>query len=266
MEWLSDFSEDLLPTLQGIFHVESRSSLDAPRWEIRGPRVPSGRYAGEKAIGPAQIMPGNIRDWSRRALGVERSPEYFINGLRTGDPAVKRDYMRIVNDQLRQHREEGMSPVESAITWHSGRGGLRRYRNGEASPHDLVGDLPTFGEGRSYASIFQQGYGSADVGISGGSGAPARAGLTYGADVPPMQAGLSASRATGPGLPPADPMAPPAPPAPPQVPLYRRLQRGDDGQFDVPEGMVNVLGSGHALNQAGLGSALYTVGSALRGL
>lgn len=135
------------PVINALFAVESSSSLDNPNWQIRGPTVPSGMYAGERAIGPAQIMPGNIPEWSERHLGRRLDPDALARGLAAGDPQAKQDYMAIVRGEIDRHRQAGYSPTQIASIWHSGTPHDRGAR-------DLATGIPTHGSGDSYISRF----------------------------------------------------------------------------------------------------------------
>jgi len=48
------------------------------RYDALGPEVKTGMYAGERALGKYQIMPGNLPSWSKEALGREVTSEEFL--------------------------------------------------------------------------------------------------------------------------------------------------------------------------------------------
>jgi hypothetical protein len=137
----------LTPIINALLQVESSSSLDAPNWGLRGALIEGGMYAGERAIGPAQIMPGNIPDWSQAHLGRRLEPEALARGLATGDPQAQQDYMAIVEGQIGKLQGQGYTPTEIASIWHSG-------RPNDEGQKDSVHGLPTHGEGDSYVSRF----------------------------------------------------------------------------------------------------------------
>lgn len=66
--------EELAAVAQAIKDIESSGG----NYQARGPEVESGMYAGERAMGAYQIMPGNLPQWSREALGREVSEEEFM--------------------------------------------------------------------------------------------------------------------------------------------------------------------------------------------
>lgn len=142
-------SSGTAPIINALFGVESSSSLDDPNWAIRGPRVPSGMYAGERAIGPAQIMPGNIPSWSQEFLGRQLDANALADGLASGDPQARRDYMAIVEGKVSSLQSQGYSPIEIASIWHSG---SPRDRGAV----DLATGIPTHGSGDSYITRFSR--------------------------------------------------------------------------------------------------------------
>ena len=58
---------------EAIGHFESGGNYNA-----RGPMVTSGKYTGERALGKYQIMPGNLPQWSKEALGKIVSAQEFL--------------------------------------------------------------------------------------------------------------------------------------------------------------------------------------------
>jgi hypothetical protein len=70
-------------------------------------------YAGEKALGRWQVMPGNLPDWSREALGREVTADEFLNNPELQDSIV-RDRMSKIYQQYRN--EDDVASV-----WFSGR-------------------------------------------------------------------------------------------------------------------------------------------------
>jgi len=109
--------EELSAYAQSIKDIESSGG----NYSIRGPVVRSGRYAGERAMGAYQVMPGNLSQWSRQALGREVSEEEFMASEEIQD--------RIFFDQAtRQYRRHG-NWQDVASVWFTGqplrRGGDR---------------------------------------------------------------------------------------------------------------------------------------------
>lgn len=94
--------------LEAIGWAESRGRYDAV-----GPRVASGMYAGQRALGRYQVMPGNLPEWSRAALGREVTPDEFL-----ASPELQ--------DQIARHRLGTIygrygNVEDVASVWHSGR-------------------------------------------------------------------------------------------------------------------------------------------------
>lgn len=94
--------------------MERLSSVESGgRYDALGPEVTSGMYAGEQALGKWQVMPGNLPDWSREALGREVTPDEFLSNPQLQDSIV-RDRMSKIYDQY--GNEEDVASV-----WFSGR-------------------------------------------------------------------------------------------------------------------------------------------------
>jgi hypothetical protein len=81
-------------------------------YSIRGPVVQRGRYAGERAMGAYQVMPGNLPEWSRRALGREVSEEEFMSSPEIQDA--------IFYDQMVSNYRRHGSWEDAASVWFSG--------------------------------------------------------------------------------------------------------------------------------------------------
>lgn len=93
--------------------IESGGGNPAGNYSARGPLVKTGMYAGERAAGAYQIMPGNLPQWSRDALGRQVGLDEFM-----GD--------RGIQDTIAEHRMSLMyrqtgSAQDVASMWHSGR-------------------------------------------------------------------------------------------------------------------------------------------------
>lgn len=61
-----------------------------------GPVVQGGQYAGQRALGKYQIMPGNLPSWSREALGREVTPQEFLNSPQIQDVIAKDRFRRLI--------------------------------------------------------------------------------------------------------------------------------------------------------------------------
>ena len=99
---------ELLAVRQSIMDIESSGG----DYSIRGPAVRSGRYAGERAMGAYQVMPGNLPEWSRRALGREVSEEEFMSSPEIQDA--------IFYDQMVSNYRRHGSWEDAASVWFSG--------------------------------------------------------------------------------------------------------------------------------------------------
>lgn len=81
-------------------------------YQARGPVVTSGQYKGERALGAYQIMPGNLPEWSREALGRVVSEQEFLQNPQLQDFIAQSRF----NKLLAQY-----SPQDAASIWFSGR-------------------------------------------------------------------------------------------------------------------------------------------------
>lgn len=81
-------------------------------WKF-GNTVKSGRYAGERALGKYQIMPGNLPSWSKEALGREVSQKEFMENEELQDAIAQHQMLKIA----KKHN----NPIDVASIWLSGR-------------------------------------------------------------------------------------------------------------------------------------------------
>jgi hypothetical protein len=88
---------------------------DSAQYSARGPKItnPKSRYFGEKAMGKYQVMPGNVPQWTKQALGTELTPEEFLASPKAQDA--------VALDQMRRSKEKHGSWDEGASVWFSGR-------------------------------------------------------------------------------------------------------------------------------------------------
>lgn len=82
-------------------------------YKARGPVVKKGRYKGESALGKYQVMPGNLKQWSKEAIGREVSEDEFLNSPELQD--------KIVEHRLTQMSKQYDDPKDLASVWFSGR-------------------------------------------------------------------------------------------------------------------------------------------------
>ena len=78
-----------------------------------GPLVKSGRYAGERALGRYQVMPGNLPQWSQAALGRQVTAEEYLKSPEIQDAIFDYKFTEAVNKYG--------SFADAASVWHSGR-------------------------------------------------------------------------------------------------------------------------------------------------
>lgn len=66
-------------------------------YSARGPVVTSGMYKGEQAAGKYQIMPGNIPQWSKEALGYSVSLDEFLSSPELQDKIAQYKIGKLMN-------------------------------------------------------------------------------------------------------------------------------------------------------------------------
>ena len=70
-------NNELMAAAQAIKDIESSGG----NYQARGPVVKSGMYTGQRAMGAYQVMPGNLPQWSKSALGREVTEEEFLSDM-----------------------------------------------------------------------------------------------------------------------------------------------------------------------------------------
>lgn len=83
------------------------------KYDILGPVIPRGTYAGQRPVGRYQVLEGNIGPWTKTALGKEMSPEEF----RRDNNAQDAVFNKIWGDN---YRKFGNVP-DAVSMWASGR-------------------------------------------------------------------------------------------------------------------------------------------------
>lgn len=91
-----------------IGQVESRGNYNA-----LGKTVVSGQYSGERALGKYQIMPGNLSQWSKEAIGRVVTPDEFLASPELQD-AIAQHRLSIIYSQYG-------NADDVASVWFSGR-------------------------------------------------------------------------------------------------------------------------------------------------
>jgi hypothetical protein len=81
-------------------------------YSARGPVIESGRYKGERAMGAYQVMPGNLPQWSKAALGRVVSEEEFM--------ASKAIQDTIFLDQMVKSIDKYGTAEDAASVWFTG--------------------------------------------------------------------------------------------------------------------------------------------------
>ena len=94
--------------MERISSVESGGDYQA-----LGPEVKSGQYAGERALGRWQTMPGNVKDWSKEALGYSITPEEYLSS-----PELQN---KIVKHQIQKNYTKYGNADDVASVWFTGR-------------------------------------------------------------------------------------------------------------------------------------------------
>lgn len=94
-----------------IASVESAGTIDP--YKALGPVVENGMYAGERALGKYQVMPGNIPSWSKEALGYEITPEQFLES-----PELQE---KITRHQMKKNLVKYGNADDVASVWFTGR-------------------------------------------------------------------------------------------------------------------------------------------------
>jgi hypothetical protein len=83
------------------------------KYDILGPVIPRGAYAGQRPVGRYQVMEGNIGPWTKTALGKEMTPEEFRQDKNAQDTV----FNKIWGDN---YRKFGNVP-DAVSMWASGR-------------------------------------------------------------------------------------------------------------------------------------------------
>ena len=83
------------------------------KYNIKGVTVTKGSYKGQKALGKYQVMQGNVKDWSKDAIGREISEEEFLSNPGLQDQIVKHRLSVIAGKYK--------NPEDIASVWFSGR-------------------------------------------------------------------------------------------------------------------------------------------------
>jgi hypothetical protein len=102
------FNNDWEAVAQAVKDIESSGG----DYSVRGPLVTKGMYKGERAMGAYQIMPGNLPQWSKAALGREVTEEEFMNSPEIQDA--------IFIDQMKKAKEKHGSIEDAVSVWFSG--------------------------------------------------------------------------------------------------------------------------------------------------
>lgn len=106
--YVSNLSGSIGDYANAIGQIESSNNYNA-----RGPAVKKGMYAGQRALGRYQIMPGNLPSWSKAALGRTVSAEEFMQNPEIQDKIFQHRFSQIV--------DQYGSFEDAASVWHSGR-------------------------------------------------------------------------------------------------------------------------------------------------
>jgi hypothetical protein len=102
------FDNDWQAVAQAVKDIESSGG----DYSVRGPLVTKGMYKGERAMGAYQVMPGNLPQWSKAALGREVSEEEFMNSPEIQDA--------VFIDQMKKAKDKHGSVEDAVSVWFSG--------------------------------------------------------------------------------------------------------------------------------------------------
>ena len=100
--------DEVVGVLRGLATAESSNNPN-----VEHPLVKRGKYKGEKAIGMYGIMPGNVKSWTKEALGKSMSIEEFKK-----DPDSQE---LVVIHQLTKSLNKYGSIEDALSVWHSGK-------------------------------------------------------------------------------------------------------------------------------------------------
>lgn len=127
--------EQLKKLQESIGQFESSGNYKA-----RGQAVTKGQYKGQRALGKYQVMPGNLANWSKEALGKEISEEEFLNNPNLQD--------QIVGYQLNRINKQYPNAADIASVWFSGRpaaGNTSRDVTGTSVPTYISAVMRNYG-------------------------------------------------------------------------------------------------------------------------
>ena len=99
---------DLHALARSIKKIESGGG----NYSVRGPVIESGRYKGERAMGAYQVMPGNLPQWSKAALGRVVSEDEFMASEAIQDT--------IFLDQMVKYIDKYGTAEDAASMWFTG--------------------------------------------------------------------------------------------------------------------------------------------------
>ena len=102
------FDNDWQAVAQAVKDVESSGG----DYSVRGPVVTKGMYKGERAMGAYQVMPGNLPQWSKAALGREVTEDEFMQSEEIQDA--------IFIDQMKKAKDKHGTIEDAVSVWFSG--------------------------------------------------------------------------------------------------------------------------------------------------
>jgi hypothetical protein len=100
--------EDILKIAQAIAKIESSND-----YKKRGPQISGGKYKGQKALGKYQVMPGNLKQWSKEALGKEITEAEFLASETLQD--------QVAVHQMKKIYGQYGKPEDVASVWFTGK-------------------------------------------------------------------------------------------------------------------------------------------------
>lgn len=103
------------PRVGGGTYREAIASIEEGKagYQSIGPVIPSGRYAGDQALGRYQVMGKNLPEWSKEVFGREVSKEEFLASEEIQDKLFDAKFGQLV--------EKYGNPIDAASAWFTGR-------------------------------------------------------------------------------------------------------------------------------------------------
>lgn len=187
----STVSSSMTAYMNAIKQVESGGNYNAV-----GPLVKKGMYAGQRALGAYQVMPGNIPSWTKELLGYSVSAQDFLRNRAIQDG--------VIQQQLQKSLNKFGNFSDAASVWFTGRplnkarGASDGYNSVEAyvrKANTALGQTPAAVASGSEAGVKEGIKAIANMGpnATAGAGAGASASAAGSTAMGGLSGGLSAA-------------------------------------------------------------------------